>query len=90
LPWYINNPNPFGFHCYLNSLLKCLPWYINNPIPQLCKVHLILNFNSFKMIEAIGLKLIEFPLKGTNCVPDFMKIYQAVQKLLVDDTQREC
>jgi hypothetical protein len=40
------------------------------------------------MIEAIGLKLIEFPLKGINRVPNFMNIYQAVRKLLVGDTER--
>jgi hypothetical protein len=41
------------------------------------------------MIEDMGLKiiaLIEVPLIGTTSIPDFIKIYQAVQKLLVGHT----
>jgi hypothetical protein len=42
LPWNINNPNDS-----------------NNPNPKLSKAHLTtLNLNNFKMIEAIGLKII--------------------------------
>jgi hypothetical protein len=32
---------------------------------------------------------IEVPLKGITSVPNFMKIYQAFQKLLVGDTQTD-
>jgi hypothetical protein len=42
VPWNINNPNDS-----------------NNPNPKLSKAHLTtLNLNNFKMIEAIGLKII--------------------------------
>jgi hypothetical protein len=32
---------------------------------------------------------IEVPLNGITSIPNFMKIYQAVKKLLVGDTQTE-
>jgi hypothetical protein len=39
--------------------LPWLPWNINNPNPLLSKAHLtMLNVNKFKMIEAMGLKII--------------------------------
>jgi hypothetical protein len=43
------------------------------------------------MIEALGIKnyFIEVPLNGITSVPNFMKFYQAVQKLLVEDTQTD-
>jgi hypothetical protein len=52
------------------------------------KAHLTtLNLNNFKTIEAMGLhvKL----LHGITSIPNFMKIYQAVQKLLVGDKQTD-
>jgi hypothetical protein len=40
------------------------------------------------MIEGMGLKLLHpVPLNGITSVPNFMEIYQAVQKLLLGDTQ---
>jgi hypothetical protein len=37
----------------------CPTWNIKNPNPQFSKVHLtVLNFNNFKMIETMGLKII--------------------------------
>jgi hypothetical protein len=43
------------------------------------------------MIEAMELKnyCIEVPLKGITSVPNFIKFYQAVQKLLVGKTDRQ-
>jgi hypothetical protein len=39
--------------------LPWLPWYIKNPNPVLSTAHLTnLKFNNFKMIEAMGLKII--------------------------------
>jgi hypothetical protein len=36
-----------------------LPWNIKNPNPKFSKAHLTnLNVNNFKMIEAMGLKII--------------------------------
>jgi hypothetical protein len=36
-----------------------LPWYTNNPNPLLSKAHLTtLNLSNFKMVEAMGLKII--------------------------------
>jgi hypothetical protein len=48
----------------------------------------ILNLNNFKIIEAMGMKIIAWrsPWRST---PNFMKIYQAVQKLLVGDTETD-
>jgi hypothetical protein len=41
------------------TCLPWLPWNINNPNPQFNKAHLTsLNFNKFKIIEAMGLKII--------------------------------
>jgi hypothetical protein len=56
---------------------------------QFSKAYLTtLKFNNLKMIEAIGIKnwCIEVPLNGITSMPNFVKIYQAVQKLLVGDT----
>jgi hypothetical protein len=56
-----------------------------NTNPQFSMTHLTtFNLNNFKMIEAMGLKnyCIEVPLNGITSTPNFMKIYQAVQKLL--------
>jgi hypothetical protein len=43
------------------------------------------------MIEAVGIKkyCIEVALNGINSVPNFMKSYQAVPKVLVRDTQTD-
>jgi hypothetical protein len=41
------------------------------------------------MVEAVGLKIIAGPLNGITSVSNFMKIYHAVQKLLVGDTQTD-
>jgi hypothetical protein len=42
------------------------------------------------MIEVMGLKLLHRgPLDDIKSVPNFMKIYQAVQKLLVRGTQTD-
>jgi hypothetical protein len=40
------------------------------------------------MIEAMGVEnyCIKVPLDGITSIPNFMKLYQAVQKLLVGDT----
>jgi hypothetical protein len=68
--------------------LPWLPWNINNPNPHFSKAHLTnLNLNNFKLIEAMGLKNIasSSPLMAFTCIPNFMKIYQAVEKLLVED-----
>jgi hypothetical protein len=59
----------------------------HKPNPLLTKARLtILNLNNFKIIEAMGLKsyFIEVPLNGITSVPNFMKIYQAFQKLQTD------
>jgi hypothetical protein len=50
-----------------------------------------LNLSHFKKVEDIGLKIIasKSPLNGINSLLNFMKIYQAVQKLLVGDTQTD-
>jgi len=43
----------------VNNLVAMLPWNINNPNPQFSKAHLTtLNLSNFKMIEAMGLKII--------------------------------
>jgi hypothetical protein len=68
-----------------------LPWNINTPNPQFSKAHLRnLNFSKFKIIEPVELKnyCVEVPLNGIASVPNFTKIYEAVQKLLVGDTDR--
>jgi hypothetical protein len=59
-----------------------------NPNPQFSKAHLTnFNPNNCKMIEAMGLKVLHRgPLEWYCLLPNFMKIYQAVQKLLVGDT----
>jgi hypothetical protein len=48
-----------------------------------------MNINKFKMFEAMGLSIfsIEVPLNIITTLPHFMKIYQAVQKLLMEDRQ---
>jgi hypothetical protein len=54
--------------------------------PQLSKAHLTtLNLNNFKTIESMRLKnyCIEVNFNDSTSVPNLMKIYQAVQKLLV-------
>jgi hypothetical protein len=63
----------------------------HNPNPLLRKAHLIcLNLSSFKMIEAMGLKVIAsgFPFSGITSVSNFMKIYQAVQSYYLGQTDR--
>jgi hypothetical protein len=70
--------------------LPWLPWDINNPNPQFSKAHLTnLNLSNFNGIEAMGLKnyCFEVHLNGITSEPNFMKFYQAVQKLLVGDTE---
>jgi hypothetical protein len=43
-----------------------------------------LNINHFKMAEDMALTIMHWgPLNGITSVPNFMKIYQAVQQLLV-------
>jgi ubiquitin C-terminal hydrolase len=68
-----------------------LPWNIKNINPEFSKAQLTnVNFNNFKMIEAIiKSHCIEVPLNGITSVPNFMKIYQAIQKLLVGDIQTD-
>jgi hypothetical protein len=64
------------------------PTMVNNPNPLLSKaecyrqcIHLeSLNFNYFKMVEATGWTIIAS--RSFQCLPNFMKIYQLVQKLL--------
>jgi hypothetical protein len=54
--------------------------------PIVGKAHLTtLNLNNFKMMEAMGLKIIasRSHLNDINSVLNFMKLYQAFQKLLV-------
>jgi ubiquitin C-terminal hydrolase len=65
--------------------------YKKNTNPQFSKAHLTnVNFNNFKTIKAIIKNhCIEVPLNGITSVPNFMKIYQAIQKLLVGDTQTD-
>jgi hypothetical protein len=38
--------------------LPWLPWNINNPNPWFSKAHVTLNLDNFKIIEAMGLKII--------------------------------
>jgi hypothetical protein len=60
----------------------------HNPNPQFSEAHrTALNLINFRMIEAMGLKsyCIEVPLNGITSVPNLMKIYQEVQKLLMGD-----
>jgi hypothetical protein len=46
--------------------------------------------NNFKMIEAMGIKIKnQCPLEWHYSVPNFTKIYQAVQNLLVGYTQTD-
>jgi hypothetical protein len=63
---------------------------INNP-KHFSKAHVtILNLNNFEMIEVVGLKLFHRgPLEWHYFPKKFMNIYQAVQKLLVGDTQTD-
>jgi hypothetical protein len=58
---------------------------IKYPNPQFSKAHLTtLNLTNFKMIEAMGLKIIASSSSyGITSIPNFMKIHQEVQKLLV-------
>jgi hypothetical protein len=63
-----------------------LPWNINNPNPQFSKAHLTtLKLNNFKNDKSYEIEnyCIEVPLNGLTSVPNFIKFYQAVQKLLV-------
>jgi hypothetical protein len=55
------------------------------------KAHLTnLNLNNFKIIEAIGLKITASrSLEWHHLVPNFMKINEAYQKLLVGYTQTD-
>jgi hypothetical protein len=68
---------------YSNNENKAM---LNNPNPRLRKICLTnSNLNNFKMFEAIyRLKnyRIVVPLNGITSVPNLMKIYQAVQKLI--------
>jgi hypothetical protein len=68
-----------------------LPWLsrnINNPNTRFSKAHTTLNLSNFKIIEAMGLKMV--PLNGITSVPNYMKICQVVQKLLVgEQTDRQ-
>jgi hypothetical protein len=49
-----------------------------------------LNLNHFQVVEAMGLKLLHRgPLDGITSLPNIMKIYQAVQKLLAGDRQTD-
>jgi hypothetical protein len=70
-----------------------LTWNINNPKPLLSKDHLTnLNLNNFKMIQDMGLIIIASRSLEWNylcTIPNFMKIYQAVRKLLVGGTQTD-
>jgi hypothetical protein len=63
-----------------------LPW-----LPLLSRAHLTdLNLDNFKTIEAMELKVIaSIPLNGIISVPNFMKMYHAVYKLLVWGTQAD-
>jgi hypothetical protein len=64
----------------------------HNLNPQFSKDHLTtVNLNNFKMTEGMELKnyCIEVPLNGITSIPNFMKIYNVVQKLLVGDTQTD-
>jgi hypothetical protein len=71
--------------------LPWLPWNIYNPNSQFSKARITtLNLNNFKKIGAVGLKLLHrVPLDGIISVQNFMKIYQAVQTLLVVDGQTD-
>jgi hypothetical protein len=59
------------------------------PNPQFSKAHLkTLILDNFKMFEAMGLKLLQRgPLEWHYLRTNFMKFHEAVQKLLVGDTQ---
>jgi hypothetical protein len=50
-----------------------------------------LNLNHFKVVEAMRLQIIgiEVPLNGIASLPNFMKIYQTVQKLVEGDRQTD-
>jgi hypothetical protein len=64
----------------------------HNPNAQFMKARLkILNLNNFKMIEAMRLEITASwsPWNGITSIPNFMKIYQSVQTLLVGDTQTD-
>jgi hypothetical protein len=64
---------------------------LNNPNPLLSKAYLTyLNLNHFKMVEAMRL-IIHFgaPLNGIMSLPNLMKIYQVVQKLIGRDKQAQ-
>jgi hypothetical protein len=56
--------------------------------PTVNNAHLTnLKFKNFKVAEAMRLKIIA--LNGITSVTNLMKIFQAVQKLLVGDTQTD-
>jgi hypothetical protein len=60
--------------------------------PQLSNVRLAnLNINNFKTIEVMGLKnyCLEVTLNGITSLPNFVKIYPAVQNLLLEDIQTD-
>jgi hypothetical protein len=64
---------------------------MSNPNPLLGKAYLRnLNLNNLKIIEAMGFRnnCIKVPLNGITSIPNLMKIYQAVLKLLLGDTDR--
>jgi hypothetical protein len=61
---------------------------MNNPNPLLSKAHLTtFNLNNFKMVEAMGLKMMYRDPLEWNHFP--IKHHQAVQKLLVGDTKTD-
>jgi hypothetical protein len=63
---------------------------MNNPNPLLSMAHLTtLSLSNFKMIEAVGLKIIQGPLEWHYLCTKFHEIYQVVQKLLVGDIQTD-
>jgi hypothetical protein len=63
----------------------------NNPNPQFSKAHLTtLNLSNFEMIEAVGLRILHRgPLEWHYLLKNVIKLYQAVRKLLVGNTQTD-
>jgi hypothetical protein len=71
--------------------LPWLPWNINNPNPRFRKAGLTtLNLNNFKMIEAMGLKIIASRFPSMALIrTKFHKNLPSGSKVISGDTQTD-
>jgi hypothetical protein len=65
------------------------PYFLKADWFRFCSHLRSLNLYHFKVVKAMGLKAVEVTFNGMNSLLNCMKVYQLVQKLLVEDTHTD-